>query len=102
MNLRPDFAIEAVEVLEQERLRELSRAVGAKIEKQNGVAVAHTLLVRHSAKISGGMNSSVLPSEYCRFTAAAGDDLQNSPRPRTIASHAFLVRSQRRSRSIAK
>src|SRR5438105_7186603 len=31
-----------------------------------------------SKKISGGMNSSVLPSEYCRSTAAEGDDLQNS------------------------
>src|SRR5437016_10226051 len=53
-------------------------------------------------KISGGMNSSVLPSEYCRCTAEEGDDLQISPRPRTIASQALFVRSQRRSRSIAK
>src|SRR6266571_2421761 len=52
-------------------------------------------------KINGGMNSSVLPSEYWRSTAADGDELQISPQPRTIASHAFFVRSHRRSRSIA-
>ena len=33
---------------------------------------------------------------------ADGESLQISPRPRTTASHAFLVRSQRRSRSMAK
>src|SRR6266496_6823553 len=27
-------------------------------------------------KISGGINSSVLPSEYCRSTATVGDELQ--------------------------
>src|SRR5438128_3071574 len=53
-------------------------------------------------KISGGINSSVLRTEYCRSTAAEGDDLQTSPRPRTIASQAFFVRSHRLSRSIAK
>src|SRR5438477_9100739 len=53
-------------------------------------------------KIRGGMNSSVFPREYCRSTAAEGDELQISPQPRTIASQAFFVRSQRRSRPIAK
>src|SRR5206468_7493162 len=43
-NLRPHFAIEPVEVLKQKRLRKLPRAIGTKIEKQNRVAVAQTLL----------------------------------------------------------
>ena len=54
------------------------------------------------AKISGGINSSVLFARYCRSKASDGESLQISPRPRTTASQAFLVRSQRRSRSIAK
>src|SRR5436305_10725459 len=45
-----------------------------------------------SAKISGGMNSSVLPSEYCRSTASDGDDLQISPPASTIVPHALFVR----------
>ena len=101
MDARPDSTIEAIEILEQERLRELTGAVGTEIEKENDVVVADALFIGY-AKISGGMNSSVLPSLYFAATASAGDVFTCSPLPRTIASHAFLVRSQRRSRSIAK
>src|SRR5260370_40566144 len=39
-------------------------------------------------KISGGMNSSGLPREDCRTSAAEGDAFQGLPRPRSIGAHA--------------
>src|SRR5947199_78518 len=62
------------------------RARSARKLKNKTVSSSRTRCSLGRAKISGGMNSSVLPSEYCAFTAASGDDSQNSPRPRTIAS----------------
>ena len=50
MHLRPHLAIEPVEILKKKRLRKLTRAVGAEIEKQNRVAVANPLLVRLKQK----------------------------------------------------
>src|SRR6266481_975655 len=46
MDLRPDLAVEAIEIFQQKRLRQLSRPISTKVEKQNGVAIAHALLVR--------------------------------------------------------
>src|SRR5205807_9236703 len=46
MDLRPHLAVEAVEIFHQKRLRQLSRPISAKVGKENGVAIAHALLVR--------------------------------------------------------
>ena len=46
VHLWPRFAVKAVKLLQQECLRELPCAVGAKIEKQNCIAIANALLVR--------------------------------------------------------
>ena len=35
MDLRPDLAIETIEILVKKRLRKLARAVGAKVEKES-------------------------------------------------------------------
>src|SRR5437763_14381660 len=45
MNLRPRFAIEAVEILQQKSLGRMAGASGTKIEKENGVAIANALFV---------------------------------------------------------
>src|SRR5437868_1372259 len=41
VNSRPPSAIEAIEILEQKRLRKLTRAVCAKIKEQDDVVIVH-------------------------------------------------------------
>src|SRR5271165_5882430 len=82
VNLRLHLAIESIEVVEQERARKLSCTV--------------------RAKINGLRNSSVSPSAYRFRMASPGSLSTDSPSPKTMASHASLVRSQRLSRSMAK
>ena len=90
MDLRPDLAVEAIEILQQKGLRQLPRAIGAKVEKQNRRRHHAPAAHLREKKSDGGMNS----SGFAVLSIAdpqprEGDDLQISPRPRTIASQAF-------------
>ena len=69
MNFGPHFAIEAIEILEQKGLRQLSRAIGAEVEKQNRIAIPHALLIRIRKNKRRhkfvGLAKRVLPTNSC-------------------------------------
>ena len=46
MHARPDFPVEAVEILEKKSLRELPGAIGPEVEEDDGIAVVDALFVR--------------------------------------------------------
>ena len=95
--------IEAVEVVERDRARDLARAVRAEVEEDDRVAVADRPDRAPSASTmtTGLMNSSVTPAACDAATASSGAARVRPRTPPTIASYASLVRSHRLSRSIA-
>ena len=109
------FEFELEKKREQERKLEDSKLdVNFGSQIRSYVLAPYRLIKDHRTKSSVGDVDRVLDGDLEGFihaylvwkktgkTASDGDELQASPRPSTIASHAFFVRSQRLSRSIAK
>ena len=89
--------VEPVEVRIGERAHDLPHAVGAVVEADHGVAVAHRrdrLAVLRRSPI-GMMNSSVSSARRTRAGSTSSGSLAGGPTPSTTARYHFSVRSQR-------
>src|SRR5688572_22871905 len=99
MDLRPDFTVETIEVLQKKGLRQLAGAIGPEIKKENGVAVTNALFVRKREDERRhelvGLPQGILPGQRFRrrrlakFSAAEHDCVPGLFRsvPTSIAIH---------------